>query len=267
MLTPKVGRPLGFVPTMGYLHDGHLSLIRRAQKDNRVTVVSIFVNPTQFGPQEDFARYPRDPEHDLDLLRKEDVGIVFMPHPEEMYPSGFDSWVEVGGITDKLEGKARPGHFRGVTTVLTKLFNIIHPDRAYFGRKDAQQALVVKKMVTDLNMGIDIITLPTIREPDGLALSSRNSYLAPHERQAATVIYQSLLLARKLYEEGTTSAEVIKKAMAQLISTEPLATIDYVAITSVETLEELDKLHPPALVLVAVRIGGTRLIDNILLNN
>lgn len=260
-------RPLGFVPTMGYLHEGHLSLVRRAQEGSKTTVVSIFVNPTQFGPHEDLSRYPRDLDYDLEHLRREGVPLVFVPEAEEMYPPNFNTWVEVRGLTDRLEGESRPGHFRGVTTVLTKLFNLIRPDYAYFGEKDIQQALVVKKMVAELNMNIDIVTLPTIREPDGLAMSSRNAYLTPQERKAATIIYRSLLLGERLWEEGNTDAAAIKEEMARLISQEPLASIDYISIASAATLEELPRIRPPALILLAVRIGGTRLIDNIRLGS
>ena len=187
---------------MGYLHEGHLVLVRRARTENPSVAVSIFVNPTQFGPKEDFKQYPRDPERDLALLEKEGTDVVFMPSAEEMYPPGFDSWVEVGKLAERLEGAARPGHFRGVATVVAKLFNIVQPDRAYFGQKDAQQLLVIKKMTADLDMGIEIIAVPTVREPDGLAMSSRNTYLNAEERKQAVVLYQALTLAQKLYCRG-----------------------------------------------------------------
>ena len=255
---------VGFVPTMGYLHEGHLVLVRQARAENRSVAVSIFVNPTQFGPREDFKKYPRDAERDLGLLEKEGTDLVFMPPAQEMYPPGFDSWVEVGEITDKLEGMARPGHFRGVATVVAKLFNIVQPDKAYFGQKDAQQLLVIKKMVADLDMKLEVIAVPTVREADGLAMSSRNTYLNARERKQAPVLYQSLLLAQKLYAEGERNAAAILKQMTKLINAQPLATIDYISIADAETLNELDELKPPALVSLAVRFGKTRLIDNVM---
>jgi len=261
----QLTEPVGFVPTMGYFHEGHLSLIRRARADNPSVVVSIFVNPTQFGPQEDFDTYPRDPERDLALLEKERADIVFMPSVAQMYPPGFNSWVEVSQITERLEGASRPGHFRGVATVVTKLFNIVQPNVAYFGQKDAQQALVIRKMVADLNMNLEIVTLPTVREPDGLATSSRNAYLNAEERQAATVLYRALNLAQKLWSEGEKDAEHIRQEMRALIQKEPLASIDYVSIADPETLEEQDQIKPPALASLAVKIGKTRLIDNVVL--
>jgi len=250
---------------MGYLHEGHLSLVRRAKIDNPTTVVSIFVNPTQFGPQEDFKSYPRDTERDLALLEKAYTDVVFMPSPEEMYPPGCDSWVEVGEITKQLEGASRPGHFRGVTTVVAKLFNIVQPTRAYFGQKDAQQVIVITKMVTDLNMGLEIVTLATVREPDGIAMSSRNTYLSPEERKAAAVLPQALSLAQELCSEGEMDASLIRQKMTDLIQQQPLAEIDYISIADMETLKELDTVNPPALISLAVKIGQTRLIDNIML--
>jgi len=264
-LRHQLPEPVGFVPTMGYLHEGHLALVRRARAENPSVVVSIFVNPTQFGPQEDFSKYPRDPQRDLALLEREETDIVFMPSADEMYSPQFNSWVEVGKITDRLEGASRPGHFRGVTTVVAKLFNIVQPARAYFGQKDAQQAIVIKKMVADLNMNLEIVTVPTVREPDGLAMSSRNTYLNPQERQAATVLYQALSLAQKLWLQGETDAKRLRQEIITLIQKEPLADIDYVSVADPETLEELDTVKSPALVSLAVRIGSTRLIDNIVL--
>ena len=261
----QLAEPVGFVPTMGYLHEGHLSLVRRAKIDNSSVVVSIFVNPTQFGPQDDLNRYPRDPERDLALLEKEKTDVVFMPSADEMYPPGFDGWVEVGEITERLEGACRPGHFRGVTTVVAKLFNIVQPTRAYFGQKDAQQAIVITRMVADLDMNLEIVTLATVREPDGLAMSSRNTYLNPEERKAAVVLPQALELAHKLYAEGEIDAKVIRQKMTELIQQQPLADIDYTSIADTETLNELDMVSPPALVSLAVKIGKTRLIDNIML--
>ncbi len=257
--------PVGFVPTMGCLHEGHLSLVRQARAENRSAVVSIFVNPTQFGPHEDLGRYPRDPQRDLALLESEGVDIVFIPSASEVYPQRFNSWVVVDKLSQRLEGSARPGHFRGVTTVVTKLFNIVRPTRAYFGQKDAQQAIVIRKMVFDLNMSLEIITLPTVREPDGLAMSSRNSYLNPSERQAATVLYRALTLAQKLWSQGERSAQGMRRKMIGLIQKEGLATVDYVSVADPETLDELNRVKSPALVSLAVRIGNTRLIDNIVL--
>jgi len=256
---------VGFIPTMGYLHDGHLALVKRARMENPSVIVSIFVNPTQFGPREDLATYPRDIPRDLALLEKEDTDIVFMPLADEMYPPQFDSWVEVGSISHRLEGAARPTHFRGVTTICAKLFNIVQPTRAYFGQKDAQQLLVIKKMVTDLNMNLEVVTCPTVREPDGLAMSSRNTYLNSEERQIAAVLYQSLNLARQLWSQGKKDAEKIRQQMHALIQQQSLANIDYISIADNETLEELDKIKPLALVSLAVRFGQTRLLDNIVL--
>ncbi len=261
----RLTEPVGFVPTMGFLHEGHLSLVRQAKVGNPSVVVSIFVNPTQFGLREDFSRYPRNPERDLALLEKEGTDIVFMPSAADMYPDRFDSWVEVGGLSERLEGAARPGHFRGVTTVVAKLFNIIQPTRAYFGQKDAQQAIVIKKMVTDLNMNVEVVTLPTVRESDGLAMSSRNTYLSLKERQAAVVLYQALSLAQELWSQGETDAGKLRRQMVDLIRREPLATIDYVSIANAETLDKLDRVQPPTLVSLAVKIDRTRLIDNVVL--
>ena len=261
----QLTEPVGFVPTMGYFHEGHLSLVRRARAEDPSVVVSIFVNPTQFGPQEDFKSYPRDTQRDLALLEKEKADIVFMPSVAEMYTAQFNSWVEVDKLTERLEGASRPGHFRGVTTVCAKLFNIVQPTRAYFGQKDAQQAIVIKKMVADLNMNLEIVTLPTVREPDGLAMSSRNTYLNPKQRQAAVVLYQALTLAQKLWSQGEKDAGRLRQEMTALIQKQPLANIDYVSIADAETLDELDKVTPLALASLAVRFGSTRLIDNIVL--
>jgi pantoate--beta-alanine ligase len=256
---------VGFVPTMGYLHDGHLALVKQARAENSVVIASIFVNPTQFGPSEDFKSYPRDTERDLAMLRKERTDIVFMPSAEEMYPEIFSTWIEVEKVTDRLEGSFRPGHFKGVATVVAKLFNIVEPTKAYFGQKDAQQALVIKKMVADLNMNLEVIVAPTVREKDGLAMSSRNIYLNPQERQAAIILFKALTLAGNLWEKGERNAETIRQQMTSLISKEPLAKIEYVSIADAETLEELSKIGRPALASLAVRIGKTRLIDNIVL--
>ena len=256
---------VGFVPTMGYLHEGHLFLARRAKAENDVSVVSIFVNPTQFGPKEDFARYPRDPDRDLALLEKERTDFVLMPPVEEMYPPGTSTWVDVENVTKTLEGAARPGHFRGVSTVVAKLFNIVEPTKAYFGQKDAQQVVVIQKMVVDLNMNLEVVVVPTQREPDGLAMSSRNVYLNPQERQAAVVLWKSMNLAQGLWQKGERNAEKIRQEMVTLIKKEPLARIDYVSIADPRTLEELARIKGLALVSMAVYMGKTRLIDNMTL--
>jgi pantoate--beta-alanine ligase len=256
---------VGFVPTMGYLHQGHLALVKQARDENSAVVVSIFVNPTQFGPTEDFKAYPRDTERDLAMLQQEKTDIVFMPSAEEMYPEGFNSWVDVAKVIDRLEGSYRPGHFKGVATVVAKLFNIVEPTRAYFGQKDAQQVLVIKKMVADLNMNLAVIVATTVRESDGLAMSSRNIYLNPQERQAATILFKALTLAQSLREKGERNAETVRQQMTSLINREPLAKIEYVSIADTNTLEELSKIDRPVLASLAVRFGKTRLIDNILL--
>ena len=256
---------VGFVPTMGYLHQGHLVLVKQAKAENSIVVVSIFVNPAQFGPAEDFDTYPRDTERDLALLEKERADVVFVPSNKEMYPHEFNSWIEVKKITERLEGSCRPGHFTGVTTVVAKLFNIIEPTRAYFGQKDAQQAIVIKKMTTDLNMSLEIIVVPTVREKDGLAMSSRNIYLSPKERQAATALFRALTLAQQLHEKGERNAETLRCEITSLINKEPLAQIDYISIADAQTLEELAELDKPALTSLAIRIGKTRLIDNVIL--
>ncbi len=260
----KVDEPVGFVPTMGYLHEGHLSLVKRARDENSIVTASIFVNPTQFGPSEDFDSYPRDYPRDLAML-KPFTDFVFMPTVADMYPQHYDSWVEVGEVSRHLEGASRPTHFRGVTTVVAKLFNIVQPTKAYFGQKDAQQLLVIKKMVKDLNMNLEVVACPTVREPDGLAMSSRNTYLKPDERKAAAVLYQSLKLAKQLWSQGEKDAEKIRRKMTELIQRQPLARIDYISIADNETLEELKEVKPPALVSLAVKIGKPRLIDNIVL--
>jgi pantoate--beta-alanine ligase len=264
-LRQALPRPLGLVPTMGYLHDGHLTLVRRARQECATVAVSIFVNPTQFGPQEDLAAYPRDMERDLRMLEPEGVAWVFSPTPEEVYPRGFDTWVEVDALSRPLEGTHRPGHFRGVTTVVAKLFNIVRPDRAYFGEKDAQQLRVIRKMARDLDLGIEIVPVPTVRERDGLAMSSRNVYLNADDRQAALCLYRSLQLAQRLYQQGERDAEAIRRQVRELIQTEPLAHIEYVSVADDETLEELTAIGGPALVSLAVRFGRTRLIDNVTL--
>ena len=256
---------VGFVPTMGYLHEGHLALVKHARAENAIVVVSIFVNPTQFGSSEDLGTYPRDLDRDLRLLEKEKTDIVFVPFEEEMYLSEFSTWVDVEKVTERLEGASRPGHFRGVATVVAKLFNIVQPTKAYFGQKDAQQAIVIKRMVADLNMDIEIVVVPTVRESDGLAMSSRNIYLSPKERQAATVLFKALSLAKQLWQGGEKDADKIRQQMTSLIQREPLAKIDYVSIANVDTLEELKVIDRLALASLAVRIGQTRLIDNMTL--
>jgi pantoate--beta-alanine ligase len=252
---------VGAVPTMGYLHEGHLALVRRARAENDHVVVSIFVNPTQFGPNEDFARYPRDPDRDLALLRTEGVDVVFMPSVEEMYPKGFATYVNVERLTERLEGAHRPGHFRGVATVVTKLFHILQPHRAYFGQKDAQQLIVIRRMTRDLAFPVDIVDVPTVREPDGLAMSSRNVYLSPDERRAATVLFRALERARELWDAGVRDGDRLRMAMQEVIDGEPLARADYVSVADPETLDELGAIEGPALASLAVRLGSTRLID------
>ena len=261
-LRQKLSGAVGFVPTMGYLHEGHLALVKQAKIENSAVIVSIYVNPTQFGPREDLGAYPRDLDRDLELLRKEGTDIVFVPPDDEMYPHEYSSWVDVEKVTERLEGAFRPGHFRGVATVVAKLFNIVQPARAYFGQKDAQQVVVIKRMAADLNMNLEVVVVPTVRESDGLAMSSRNMYLSPKERQAGTVLFKALTLARRLRGGGEKDAENIRRQMTALIQKEPLAQIDYVSIADVETLEELNSLDRPAVASLAVRIGKTRLIDN-----
>ncbi len=261
-LRQQLSGTVGFVPTMGYLHKGHLALVKQARIENSHVIVSIYVNPTQFGSGEDFGTYPRELNHDLELLREEGADIVFVPSDNEMYPPEFYTWVDVEKITERLEGASRPGHFRGVATVVAKLFNIVQPSRAYFGQKDAQQVVVIERMVSDLNLGIDIVVVPTVREEDGLAMSSRNIYLNPRERQAATILFKALDLARQLRRNGENDANKLRKQMTSLIKKEPLAQIGYVSIADTETLEELNLIDGPALASLAVLIGKTRLIDN-----
>jgi pantoate--beta-alanine ligase len=259
---------LGLVPTMGYLHDGHLELVRRAKAECDHVAVSIFVNPTQFGPREDLARYPRDLPRDLDLLRAEGVDLVFTPTADEMYPPGYSTYVEVEHVTAPLEGARRPGHFRGVATVVCKLFNIAGADRAYFGQKDAQQAVVIRQMVRDLNLPIQIVIVPTVREPDGLAMSSRNVYLSREERAAAPILYRALSEAKQRYDSGEREAGTLRDSMHRMIEAEPLAQIEYVSVADPVTLQELEgPIRRGALLSLAVRFGATRLIDNILLED
>ena len=261
-LRQKLSGTVGFVPTMGYLHEGHLALVKRARTENSAVIVSIYVNPAQFGAGEDFGAYPRDLNRDLELLQGEGVDVIFVPSDGEMYPPGFSSWVHVEKVTERLEGASRPGHFRGVATVVAKLFNMVAPAKAYFGQKDAQQVVVVKRMVADLNMGIEIVLVPTLRESDGLAIGSRNICLGPEERRAAAILFKALTLARKLVGSEEKDAGKIRRQMISLIEQEPLARIDYVSIADAETLAELDLIDRPALASLAVWIGKTRLIDN-----
>lgn len=256
---------VGLVPTMGYLHEGHLSLVRRARDECDQVVVSIFVNPAQFGPSEDLSRYPRDLERDLRLLEPLGVDLVWTPTPEMMYPDRYQTWVEVEEMTRPLEGAMRPGHFRGVTTVVAKLFNAVQPDKAYFGQKDAQQAAVIRRMTRDLNFPVEIVVCPIIREPDGLAMSSRNVYLDAEQRKAATVLYRSLSAAQEAYERGERDAEKLRGIMKDVLASEPLTQVQYVSCADYDTLEELDTVKGKALLSMAVLIGKTRLIDNLVL--
>jgi len=255
-------RPLGFVPTMGWLHEGHRSLIERSRAENRTTVVSIFVNPRQFGSPEDLARYPRDEARDLGICAAERVDIVFAPPVEEVYPPGFDTTVSVGAIARPLEGTARPGHFDGVATVVAVLFGLVGAERAYFGQKDAQQVMVIRRMALDLAIPTEVISCPTVREPDGLALSSRNVRLSPEQRAAATVLHRALLAARALHERGETSADALREEMRRVLASEPLARTEYVSCADARTLLELERVEGPALLSLAVLFGTVRLIDN-----
>jgi len=260
------GKSVGLVPTMGALHEGHLSLIRRARAENGVVVVSLFVNPTQFGPNEDFSRYPRAFERDRQLTEAEGVDALFAPSVEEMYPPGFQTFVDVPNLGSILEGAHRPGHFRGVATVVTKLLQIVQPARAYFGRKDYQQLCIIRRLVRDLDIPTEIVPCPTVREPDGLAMSSRNAYLSAEERREATVLYRALQLAQTRVREGARDPLALQREMETLISSEPHASIDYVALVDPDTLQPVaDLAASPTLAALAVRIGKTRLIDNLLL--
>lgn len=255
---------LGLVPTMGYLHDGHLELVHRARRENMHVVVSIFVNPTQFGPHEDFEKYPRDEVRDLNLLRDAEVDAVYLPSAAEMYPLRYQTYVNVEDVTQPLEGASRPGHFRGVTTVVLKLFNASSPDRAYFGRKDAQQLRVIQRMTRDLDLGIEIVPCDIVREADGLAMSSRNVYLSPAQRAAAPVLKQALDHARDVWAAGTRDAEVLRATVRARIETEPLAAIEYISLADDLTLEEIDgSATGPTLLSLVVKFGHTRLLDNV----
>jgi pantoate--beta-alanine ligase len=256
------GRRIGFVPTMGYLHEGHAALVRRARAECDVVVVSIFVNPTQFGPGEDFATYPRDLERDMSILRAERADVVFTPDAKEMYPPGADTSVMPGAVAEPLEGKRRPGHFRGVATVVTMLFNAVRPTHAYFGEKDWQQLQVVRHLVSDLHMPLSIVAVPTMREPDGLAMSSRNVRLSASERAAAVCVPRSILAAQRLYRAGERSPAILERAMVGVIAGEPLATLDYATVVDGRTLRPTGHADEASRALIAVRIGSVRLIDN-----
>jgi len=259
----RKGKIIGFVPTMGYLHQGHLSLIKLAKKKSDVVVVSIFVNPLQFGPKEDFKRYPRDLKRDTSLARQAGCNILFVPSQRQMYPERYTSYVNVEKLSDTLEGKFRTGHFKGVATVVAKLFNIVQPDLAFFGQKDAQQVVIIQKMVQDLNFNLKIIVGSTIRDPSGLALSSRNSYLAEDERKTASVLFQSLLKAKSIIEQGERNSSKVIHEMEKMILSQPKTIIDYIGITDSQTLEPLEKISGEVLITMAVYVGSTRLIDNL----
>lgn len=260
----QMGMSIGFVPTMGYLHEGHLSLLRAARAQCETVVLSIFVNPTQFGPQEDYERYPRDLERDLEMARQTRVNLVFAPTPQQMYPEGYSTFVEVEGLTERLEGAFRPGHFRGVATIVLKLFHLVQPDKAYFGLKDYQQLKVIQRMVRDLHLPIEIVPMPTVREPDGLAMSSRNVYLSPEERQSALSLYRSLQECLRLLEAGERRGWEIQRQGRTILSADPLVKVDYLEVCHPETLKPLEIVGQSAVILGAIRVGNTRLIDNVL---
>jgi pantoate--beta-alanine ligase len=257
--------PVGLVPTMGYLHEGHLSLVHRARDECASVAASIFVNPTQFGANEDLSKYPRDLKSDLTLLEEAGADLVWTPTPEIMYPPGFQTWVTVEGLTQPLEGAVRPGHFRGVTTVVAKLFNAVQTQKAYFGQKDAQQAAVIRRMTRDLDFPIEIIICPTVREKDGLAMSSRNSYLSPEERQAATVLFRALSAAHAAHRRGERKAEALRTIVREMVSKEPLAQLQYVSCADFDSLQEVEEITGKTLLSMAVFMGKTRLIDNFIL--
>jgi pantoate--beta-alanine ligase len=259
----KLQEPVGLIPTMGYLHKGHIALVQKGKSECASIVVSIFVNPTQFNPSEDLSKYPRDIERDKIMLEAAGVDLLWIPTPEVMYPSGYQTWVNVEEISKPFDGKLRPGHFRGVTTVVAKLFNAVQPQKSYFGQKDAQQALIIKQMAIDLNFPLDVVICPTIRELDGLAMSSRNTYLNPEERKAAGIIYQSLSAAKNAYIIGERNGERLCQILHDRLTTEPAVRIQYVACVHPETLQPLDRVENRALLLIAAFIGKTRLIDNI----
>lgn len=260
----KDNKTIGFVPTMGCLHQGHLSLVREARRMSDYVIVSIFVNPKQFGPNEDYEKYPRNITKDAEILSQENVDYVFYPAVEEMYPENYRTYVIVEDLSDKLCGRSRPGHFKGVATIVLKLLNIIQPNFAFFGQKDAQQSIIIKRMIRDLNLDTEIIILPIVREPDGLAMSSRNLYLNPEERKAATILFKSLQAAKELIKDGEKKASKIIERIKKIIADEPLAKIDYIEIVDLENLNPMKSLDKPALIAIAVYIGETRLIDNII---
>ena len=264
-LKTPVGKRTGFVPTMGFLHEGHLSLVRACRRENDIAVVSIYVNPAQFGPAEDLERYPRDPQRDSALLKKEGVDVLFVPGSDEMYAPPYRTYVNVGELDDKLCGRSRPGHFRGVATIVLKLFNLVRPQRAYFGQKDAQQAIIIRQMIRDLDLPVVLRVLPIVRDADGLALSSRNVYLSLEERRAALALPRALQQARTLIEGGERNALAVRAAVAREIAAEPLLQVDYIAVVRLGDLGEADEIEPgKILVAAAVRAGKTRLIDNYL---
>jgi pantoate--beta-alanine ligase len=267
-LRAQLPGPVGLVPTMGFLHQGHLSLAQAAKAGCASVVASIFVNPSQFGPNEDLAAYPRDLPRDLELLESVGVDLVWTPTPEVMYPPGYQTWVTVEEITKPLEGSMRPGHFRGVATVVAKLFNTVQPDKAYFGQKDAQQAAVIRQMVSDLNFPLEVVICPIVREPDGLAMSSRNTYLSPAERQAATVLYRSLCAAQAAYQSGERSVDALRQIVTSVIQFEPLARLQYISCAEADTLQEITGIISQRVLLsMAVYVGKTRLIDNLILGD
>jgi len=261
----KRAAPIGLVPTMGALHEGHLSLVRRAKSDGAALVVSIFVNPTQFGPSEDYTRYPRNLDGDCEALAPFDPEIVFAPKASAMYPEAFETYVTPGNVAERFEGAIRPGHFRGVATVVLKLLNLVALDVVYFGQKDFQQTAVLRRMIADFNLGTRVVICPTVREPDGLALSSRNAYLGPEDRRAAVVLYRSLSRARELFHGGETQADALAAAMRAVLDAEPRAKIDYAAVVRPDTLESPAQITPGCVALVAARVGPARLIDNLIL--
>lgn len=262
----QASRPLGLVPTMGALHEGHLALVELARRENETLAVSIFVNPAQFGSAEDLSLYPRDLPRDLDLLRRAGADQVFMPSVDDVYPPGFDTWVDVNGLSGRLEGAHRPSHFRGVCTVVTKLFNLVRPDRAYFGQKDGQQVAVIRKLIHDLALGLDLVVLPTVREADGLAFSSRNVCLTPEQRMAAPVVYRALCRGDDLWRAGERDASRLRRQVRQVLEEEPVVdAIDYVSVADGESMEELEEVSIKAMLSVAVRFSETRLIDNVML--
>jgi len=262
----KAGKRIGLVPTMGALHEGHLSLVRAAKEQTDLVVISIFVNPLQFGPQEDLAKYPRTFERDCELLERERVDLVFAPSTAEMYPPGAITLVEVQGLADRLDGVSRPGHFRGVTTVVAKLFHIVEPDVTFFGQKDAAQSAIIRKMVKDLNFPVNIVVCPIVREPDGLAMSSRNAYLNADERQQGLVLSRALKKVQQVFEAGERDAQHLAEVGGQIVATEPAAKLDYLSVVDPDTLEPVRDVNHPTLVAVAAWIGSTRLIDNVILH-